>query len=139
MTNLQQWKNHFESMAKGNLPLDEIYVLSQKGRGIGNMKHGKIMYGINNRGQIGSGTTTVSPVEQSLKQAKSLLKSDYGINTTLPHKRKYIKRSTSKRNKSKGKRRQGVRTKSTIKKTKKKIGVKRKRKTVQHNIKDIFQ
>ena len=73
MVSLDYWQKHFEKMAKGNIPMDQIYVLSQKGKGIGRRQKGKIVYGI----QKGFGSTNVSPVQQGIKQAKSLLESEY--------------------------------------------------------------
>ena len=71
--NLNKWKEHFQAMARGKLPFDDMYVLNQRGRGLSNGR-GRIVYKIN---QTGGNTSTqpqiVSPVAQGLKQAESIV------------------------------------------------------------------
>ena len=70
MSKVEQWKEHFHSMAKGHTPLEKNYVLNQKGRGLGNLRNGKIIHKVNQQGSgVGSLTTMVSPVAQGLAQA----------------------------------------------------------------------
>ena len=44
--NVDKWTNHYESMAKGKIPFGDMYVLNQKGRGLGNHKKSHFIYKI---------------------------------------------------------------------------------------------
>ena len=125
--NLEKWKNHFQNMANGKVPLERVYVISQKGRGLGTNRNAKVMYGVTS--QLGSGTVNVSPVQQGIQQAKSELKNEYGMSSAALNKN-YIKRRKQRKNTSNMTRHQR-RKKSNF--TEKKIGLKCRRK------RDIFE
>ena len=113
MSNLEKWKNHFRNMAEGKVPLEQVYVISQKGRGLGNSRNGKNMYGV--RSQLGSGTVNISPVQQGIQQAKSELKSEYGMSTRSLY-GKCIKRKKTAKSESKKTGRRRRKTSSVTKK-----------------------
>ena len=95
MSKVEQWKDHFKKMAKGITSLDEIQVLNQRGRGLGNSKKSKVLYKVSQKGSGIGPTSIVSPVAQGIAQAQSRLKESQG--QKRGHKRsKSIKRSTSR-------------------------------------------
>ena len=122
---VEKWKEHFRSMAKGNIPLEEIYVLNQRGRGLGNSCRGKIVYHLN---QKGSGPTKLmTPVAQGLVQAESRIARKRGI-----------KRFTSSTRCRRVKQTHRVRSKKVSKTRRKTTTKKKSKKSPKRKCRDIF-
>lgn len=100
---LQKWKDHFQSMARGKVPLDDMYVLNQRGRGLSNGR-GRIVYKVNQTGGNTTHPQIISPVAQGLSQAESRVR----------QRRKSIKRSASRGTRRKVKKRHSVKVKGAI-------------------------
>ena len=119
----EKWKEHFRSMAENNAPPEKIYVLNQRGRGLGRSRKGKFFYRL--EGKISAPHAMITPIAQGLVQAKSRIT-----------RRKGIKRKTASPSRRKVTRARRVKVKPKRQIKKKKTKTPRKKKQTRH--KDIF-
>ena len=88
---VQKWKHHFQSMAQGKIPLDNIYILNQKGRGLGSNNRGKALYKVQSGGQapsnVTSTNTVTTPVNQGYAMAQARIKNSNRLSRSQPMKK----------------------------------------------------
>lgn len=74
---IQKWKNHFQAMAQGKIPLDNMYIMHQRGRGLGTNPRGKTLYKVQSGGQFTTPTSTntvVTPTNRGYAMAKARIR-----------------------------------------------------------------
>ena len=93
-------------MADGKIPFEDMYVLNQRGRGLGNHKRTKIIYKIQKSGAMNITPQIISPVAQGVNQAESMVKRSRNIKSTPRKKRSQSRKHLRKKTpiKKKGKR-----------------------------------
>ena len=116
--NVEKWTDHYKSMAEGKFPLEDVYVLNQIGRGLGNSRRGKMIYKIKNPNKTITSIPIISPVAQGINQAESMVKKRKGIKRSSKKKSSHLKRNNCRRQK-KTKRKTKQKRKTTIRKKKK--------------------
>ena len=115
MVSVEKWKNHFKRLAHKAFPNEDMYIISQSGRGLGRNSYKKTLYQIRTPAGGTGGKPTieiVSPVASQLGRARSLAKTEKTI------KRKGRKKSVSTSRKGGRKKRSVKRKKPTQKKKK---------------------
>ena len=141
---VQKWKNHFQSMAQGKIPLDDIYLMNQKGRGLGTTNRGKALYKVQSGGQAPSNVTTTktvtTPVNRGFAMAQARIRNSNRLSRSQPMKTRRKTGRVIKARRTPAKRRRVAKprgrriTKSRQRKVTKRRGKKRKTRTVKNDI-----
>ena len=143
---VQKWRNHFQQMARGKIPQEDLYMMNQKGRGLGTGYRGRALYQIQSGGQGGI-SVIPSPSERGYAMAMGRIRNSRK-KQTLTKKRKTkstsrkkpIKRKTKSKKTSKVVKRGKRKTSPKSKPAKRKSTPKKKKKktTIKKKVKDIF-
>ena len=132
---VNKWKEHFQAMAKGKVPLDDMYILKhkQRGRGLSNGR-GRIVYKVNQSGGDKTLPQVISPIAQGLDQAKSK------VRKALPNKRRSSKnrRQSSSRPRKRKVKSKAPKRKSTSSRKKSTKSSVRKGRVSKKRKRDIF-
>ena len=72
MVSVEKWKEHFKQMAHREYPNEDMYIVNQRGRGIGRNAYKKTTYKV--RAPKRGAVNIVSPVAQTVQRARALMK-----------------------------------------------------------------
>ena len=123
MVSVEKWKSHFKRLAHKAFPHEDMYIVTQSGRGLGRNSYNRTLYQIRTPTGASAGKPTVeivSPIASTLGRAKALTK-------TIKRKKK--KGGPSSTPRGRGRKKSSKVTKVTKKKkaAPKKTGKKRKK------------
>lgn len=118
--NVEKWTNHYQAMAEGKFPLEDMYILNQQGRGLGNNRKGKIIYKIGKPQNPTISPQIISPVAQGIDQAESMVKTKSRIKRCTKKKSSHCKRNYNRsKKKPVNKKKRNPKKKKTIRNKKK--------------------
>lgn len=72
-----KWEKHFVDMAQGKIPTNQMYMLNQKGKGLGTFVRGKALYRIQTGGQTPTQTTNnkvANPANRGYAMARARIR-----------------------------------------------------------------
>ena len=123
MASVRQMENYFNSMAHGKVKPSQMYMINQKGRGIGNSRRARSIYKVS---QVGGAASIISPVQQGIVQAKKKTGIKRKASSSRSHSKTKRRRVSGKKRKKRGRKKKGRKKKKKKKKGKK--GRKRRKK-----------
>ena len=77
MVSVEKWKSHFKRLAHKAFPHEDMYIVTQSGRGLGRNSYKRTLYQIRTPAGSSSGKPTVeivSPIASTLGRAEALTK-----------------------------------------------------------------
>ena len=112
MVSVERWKEHFKQLAHREFPNEDMYIVNQRGRGIGRNAYKKTVYKVRNPkpGQV----NIVSPVAQTVQRARAQMNRKKRTTKATP--RKGIKKRAPSTSRSRAVSRRGGKTKGKQKK-----------------------
>ena len=72
---VEKWKSHFLAMAKGKIPVEDVYLMNQRGRGLGTNTRGKALYKVQTGGQSVSNTPANKGYAMAVGRIRNMNKS----------------------------------------------------------------
>lgn len=98
MVSVEKWKHHFKTLSNEMHPIDSTYVVKGHGRGIGRNGFSKsIMYKLRQPPATSPKIDIVSPVAQTIDQARERIKNEKGNKKSTTRKKTNIRGKVAKK------------------------------------------